>query len=175
MNFIELIIFILPAYIANSVPVLFGGGAPMDLGARFMDRNRLFGRGKTFRGFAAGVLAGVAASYVLANYFGAYYAPFLNASEKFAAGSLLAFGALVGDLAGSFVKRRLGLPRGYPSLFLDWLPFLLLALLFAYDYSPKVWDEIGILGLVFLVVFTIIAHVASNRAGYLLGLKKVPW
>lgn len=175
MNLIELIVFILPAYIANSVPVVFGGRTSIDLGTKFIDKQRLLGSGKTIRGFAAGLLAGVAASYVLATYFGAYYAPFLEGAEKFVVGSMLALGALTGDLAGSFVKRRLGLPRGHPSLFLDWLPFLFFALLFACAYSPRIWNEMKVLGLAFLVIVTIIAHVVSNRIGYFLKLKKVPW
>ena len=50
---IELLILLIPAYIANSSPVLFGGGTPMDMGKNFLDNERIFGEGKTIRGFLA--------------------------------------------------------------------------------------------------------------------------
>jgi len=40
-----LIIFILPAYFANSSPVILGGGAPIDLGRKAWDKKRIFGDG----------------------------------------------------------------------------------------------------------------------------------
>ena len=54
----RLILYILPSYFANSVPVLLGGGAPVDGGRKMADGQRIFGDGKTVRGFFAGIAAG---------------------------------------------------------------------------------------------------------------------
>ncbi|MEM4587082.1 MAG: CDP-2,3-bis-(O-geranylgeranyl)-sn-glycerol synthase [Candidatus Jordarchaeales archaeon] len=54
--------YILPAYAANGLAVIFGRGKrfnmPLDLGRNFIDGKRLFGDGKTLRGFVGGVVAG---------------------------------------------------------------------------------------------------------------------
>ena len=56
--------YILPAYAANGLAVIFGRGnqfnAPLDLGKNFIDGKRIFGDGKTVRGFVGGVATGTA-------------------------------------------------------------------------------------------------------------------
>src|SRR2546426_3358421 len=42
--------FFLPAFVANPMAVVFGGGTPIDFGRTLRDRERLFGDGKTWRG-----------------------------------------------------------------------------------------------------------------------------
>ena len=54
----------LPAYVPNNAAVLFGGGPPID-GGRTMGGSRILGDGKTWRGTAAGVLAGALLAVVL--------------------------------------------------------------------------------------------------------------
>src|SRR2546427_3960045 len=52
--------FFLPAFVANPMAVVFGGGTPIDFGRILGDRERLFGDGKTWRGPRGGpVLGGV--------------------------------------------------------------------------------------------------------------------
>src|SRR3989454_11668937 len=50
--------FFLPAYVANPMAVVFGGGTPIDFGRTLRDGERLFGDGKTWRGLVGGTLAG---------------------------------------------------------------------------------------------------------------------
>ena len=50
----------LPAWLPNPIAALFGGGRPIDGGRVLRDGYRVLGNGKTWRGFAAGVLAGLA-------------------------------------------------------------------------------------------------------------------
>src|SRR5437762_537552 len=50
--------FFLPAFIANPMAVVFGGGPPIDLGRSLSDGQRIFGDGKTWRGLVGGTLAG---------------------------------------------------------------------------------------------------------------------
>ena len=55
---ITIVIFALPAYIANMAPVFLGGGPPMDGGRLWKDGKRILGPGKTWRGFFGGIFAG---------------------------------------------------------------------------------------------------------------------
>lgn len=161
-NPLQLLLFVLPAYFANSTPVLFGGGAPVDLGRNAWDGRRIFGDGKTWKGLLAGMVCG--------SLVGIAEALLLNDSRYYLLGFLLSLGAMAGDLFGSFLKRRMGLERGHPLFVVDQLPFLLFALAFAspvYLPSPE--------GILLLAVLTYLLHVATNFAANRLGLKKVPW
>src|SRR5947209_20442553 len=50
--------FFLPAFVANPMAVVFGGGTPIDFGRTLGDHERLFGDGKTWRGLLGGTFAG---------------------------------------------------------------------------------------------------------------------
>src|SRR2546422_10015344 len=50
--------FLLPAYVANPMAVVFGGGTPMDFGRALRDGRRILGDGKTWRGVARGGRSG---------------------------------------------------------------------------------------------------------------------
>lgn len=171
---ISLIIFILPSYFANSVPVLLGGGKPIDFGKKFSDGRRLFGDGKTIRGFLAGIFAGLLVAslegiFLAGSGFDIYSG---SASTYVFAGFLLSLGTMIGDLAGSFVKRRQNISQGKSSFMLDQLSFLAFALLFAY---PLAYHLLTIEAVLFLAVLTYFVHVGANIIANRLGLKKVPW
>ena len=171
---IYLVAFILPAYFANSTPVVLGGGLPLDLKAKLGDFKRLFGDGKTIRGFASGVLAGTLIGELEALALPATkYSLYSSPQIYILAGFLLGLGTMIGDLAGSFLKRRFGMKRGHPSFILDQLFFLAIALLFAYPFIPAIALEPQ--NLIFLFALTYVLHVASNYAANKVGLKKVPW
>lgn len=154
---------ILPAYIANSVPVLARGKHPIDFGKSMPDGRRVFGDGKTFEGLLLGLffgtLAGTAGGILLGevNYFA-----FLS--------GMLALGALVGDMVGAFIKRRLSIPRGAPAPVLDQLDFVVGALLFAVPFYPLVWEQA-----LFIMIVTPPIHLFTNFMAYKLGLKPNPW
>lgn len=168
------LLFILPAYFANAFPVVAGGGAPIDLGAKFKDGNRLFGDGKTIRGFLAGVLAGTAIGAILGFILPGTAFAFFDSPITYAiCGFLLGLGTMLGDLCGSFIKRRFGMKRGQSSLLLDQLFFLLFALAFALPLSPR--GIYTIENIVFLAGITYVAHIGSNFIANRLGMKKVPW
>lgn len=170
---IQLVLFVLPAYVANSAPLVLGGGTAIDFGRKISDGRRLFGKGKTIRGFvggtAAGTLLGVFFSAAGIEFFG------LSAGEKIALAFLLSFGALFGDLLGSFVKRRLGMAEGEPFFAIDQLLFLVVALTLVYVYDPAVAAKVGVWGTAFLVLLTFAAHLFFNSLAHRLKLKKVPW
>ncbi len=168
----QLLLFILPAYLANSAPVLFGGGTPIDFKKSFFDKKRIFGEGKTFKGFFAGVLAGTVAGTAIALPFNVYG---LELGEKAAIALLLSVGTMIGDLVGSFLKRRQGLKRGEESFLADQLLFLVFALAFAFSYKPSLISEIGAPLLAILFFATFFLHKFFNVVAHWLELKKVPW
>ena len=171
---VQAVLFILPSYFANSIPVLLGGGTPIDGGRKLPDGSRLFGDGKTIRGFFAGVFAalliGSLEALVLPGTAWDIYAG--NPQAYVYAGLLLGIGTMIGDLAGSFIKRRQGVARGKSSIVLDQLTFLIGALVFAYPVAAKL---IGVEAVVFLAILTYFVHVAANVLAHRIGLKKVPW
>jgi CDP-2,3-bis-(O-geranylgeranyl)-sn-glycerol synthase len=157
----ESLLYIFPAYSANAVPVVFGGGQPLDFGRTLKDSRPVFGSHKTFRGFAAGLLigtlVGVGESLVFSK-----YSPLL--------GFVLSIGALLGDLTGAFIKRRLGLAPGALMPILDQIDFVLSALLFSLLVSPPT------LTMAFTIItLTIPIHVLTNFVAYSLHVKKKPW
>jgi len=83
-------------------------------------------------------------------------------------------GAMVGDIFGSFIKRRLGLERGRPAPGLDQLGFLAFALLFStFAFGPP--RGLDALTLILLAMVTAILHLGTNYLAYLLRLKAEPW
>jgi len=144
-----------PAYAANGAPILFGGGTPMDHGKILKDGSRLFGDGKTWNGFIAGIVIGTIVGYL---------------QGRIDVGLALALGAVTGDLLGSFIKRRLHVKHGKPFPFLDQMGFLLMAILFVYIFATPRLDFI-----IAILVVTPLAHLGANAAAYKLKLKEVPY
>ena len=156
----ESLIFIFPAYSANAVPVVFGGGQPLDFGRTFKDGRPIFGSHKTFRGFFAGLIIGTLVAVGESFIFN--YNSFL--------GFTLSFGALVGDLMGAFIKRRLGFAPGAFFPIIDQIDFVLSALLFSLLISPPT----PAMSLIILII-TIPIHLLTNLIAYLVNVKKKPW
>jgi CDP-2,3-bis-(O-geranylgeranyl)-sn-glycerol synthase len=160
MYFLYPIIYIFPAYAANGAPVLFGGGKPLDLGKKIKGK-RIFGNNKTIRGTLSSLIVGVIVGLI--EY------PFLH--YMLAISILLAVGANVGDLIGSFIKRRMNFKSGSSFPVMDQYGFFAFALLFALPLGnlPNAY------GLLFLLVLTGIAHLLTNMGANKLHLKSVPW
>jgi len=164
---------ILPAYVPNSVAVVVGGGPPIDGGRTWRGR-RLLGDGKTWRGAVGGAVAG----FVLALLMDAVrpaVAPSLP-SFPLPAAVALPLGAMLGDVVGSFVKRRTGRERGAPFLLVDQLGFVVGALAVSFLLAPE-WTVATFTPPVLLVVLVLtpLVHLGTNVAAYLLGLKDEPW
>ncbi|MEM2108685.1 MAG: CDP-2,3-bis-(O-geranylgeranyl)-sn-glycerol synthase [Candidatus Bathyarchaeia archaeon] len=157
---IEALIFIFPAYCANAAPVIAGGGQQIDFGRNFFDGKPIFGKNKTYRGFflglAVGVMVGIA-EWKVFNY------PLL-----FSIFSPL--GALCGDLAGAFLKRRLGIAPGGLLPIVDQIDFVVGALLFSLPFTSISWELAAA-----ILIITPPIHLLTNFAAYKLKMKKNPW
>ena len=167
----------LPAYVPNNAAVLAGGGRPID-GGRTWNGRRLLGDGKTWRGTAMGILAGALLGLAL-NAVEPSVSDLLGVSlPTFPAPILLALpaGAMLGDIAASFLKRRTGRQRGAAFPGVDQLDFVVFALLLAFLAAPAWFGEVFTLPvLVVVVVVTPLLHLATNAIAYALGLKDEPW
>ena len=167
----------LPAYVPNNAAVLAGGGRPIDSGREWGDR-RLLGDGKTWRGTAVGTLVGVALAAGLNVAGGPIEAATGLSLPTFppAAALGLAAGAMGGDIAASFLKRRSGRERGAAFPGVDQLDFVGGARVSVFVVAPG-WTRAtftpGVL--VVVLVATPILHVGTNVIAYLIGAKNEPW
>lgn len=156
------LLLVLPAYVANAVPVILGGGKTFDK----LINGKVFGSNKTVRGFISGIIFGTLVAFAIAmalpDYMRAPYMLF---------GFLSSLGTMAGDLLGSFIKRRSGIEEGR-QFFLDQVLFIIVALVFGYPVLGGYYT-IGLMVAVLLLtyVFHVLFNVIANR----LGIKKVPW
>ncbi len=147
--------FFLPAYVANFVPGVIGHGRPVDLGRNFVDGRRILGNGVTVRGTVSGILGGTIIGFL---------------QGQLLLGFILGVGAMGGDMAGSFIKRRLGKSSGSPLFPLDQLNFVFGGLFLASFLVSIPLDFILV-----LVLLTPFGHLAINKLGYHFNMKEVPW
>lgn len=176
--------YVLPAYVANGFAV-FGKFIrqrhTIDGGRVLEDGQPVLGPGKTCEGFIVGFVSGVligllqvvTAPILFSLIIQYVYLPPELVPIVLVTLPLVIFvalGALVGDLIGSFIKRRLSIARGRPAPILDQLDFLIMAMLLGALITPIHW----ILA-IFLLIVTPIIHLVANIIGYLIGLKQEPW
>jgi len=148
--------------IANGVPVLatrVAGSrfnAPVDGGLTLADGRRLFGASKTIRGIAASVIVTSIAAHVL--------------GFAWTVGFVLGAGAMVGDLAASFVKRRVGLEIHGRAPGLDQIPEAALPLLLLRGPLNLSW-----LSIVGLVAAFVVVELVLSRILYTWGIRDRPY
>ena len=157
---VEAFKFIFPAYCANGAPVLGGGGRPMGSGRKFFDGKPIFGKNKTFKGFFFGLGIGAGVGLVECLLF----------SYPWLFSVLSPLGALLGDLTGAFLKRRLRIAPGGLLPVIDQIDFVVGALAFSLPVMIISWE----LAVAVLLVTPPI-HLFTNFLAYKLKLKKNPW
>ena len=168
MDIFYALYFIFPAYCANAIPVILGGGRPIDGGRIFWDGKPIFGAHKTFRGFLMGLSIGTLVG-VLQSMVGEFFSTPLF-QYPLLLGFTISLGALLGDLLESFVKRRLNLSPGAPFPIFDQLDFVVGALLFSLFVSPP-----SLTTVLLIIIVTPPIHLLTNFIAYRLGVKKTPW
>ncbi len=152
---------IVPTYCVNGAPVIFGGGRPIDLGRSLSDGERILGDNKTVRGFLAGLIVGA-----VVGVFGAY----LFSKNLLLVSVLASLGALLGDLAGAFLKRRLKIKPGGPLPVVDQLDFVLGALILVFPLHEVTLGAVAI-----MLFVTPPIHLLANVGAYFLRLKSTYW
>ena len=176
----------LPAMIPNSAAAIVGKGSKvkMDFGKTWRGK-RIFGDGKSWRGFFGGAIIGVLIGLLMIgiaalcgdtdDYWG--FGPFwTNVGVLFC----LSFGSLLGDLCGAFIKRRLGMERGQKAPILDQYDFVVGSFLLTFAFFPdfiinNYFEGWHIAAFIFILILTFFIHRGVNIIGYLLGVKKEPW
>jgi CDP-2,3-bis-(O-geranylgeranyl)-sn-glycerol synthase len=165
----------IPAYVPNSAAAVFGGGTPIDFGKTFRDGRRVFGDGKTYRGFFGGVLSGILVGLVqiwASSPFGLTGLP----QHTLLSVTLLATGALLGDLIKSFLKRRLGKDRGESWFLADQYDLVVGAFVLLLLFDPGwLFENITLPIAIGVIVLTPLLHRIVNIIGYYIGVKEVPW
>ena len=153
----------LPAYIPNTAAALIKGKTPIDFGRNFFDGKRIFGDGKTYRGFFGGALCGFLLGIAQTTF------PILVLI-------CLSFGAMLGDLTKSFFKRRLGIEKGKPLPLADQLDLVFGAWLLTYLFQRD-WflTNFTLDVIVTVLIITPLLHLAMNALGYVTGKKDVWW
>jgi CDP-2,3-bis-(O-geranylgeranyl)-sn-glycerol synthase len=148
--------------LANGAPIiarhLFGDCCtwPIDRGLKLPSGSPLLGPSKTLRGLLAAIVLTAAAAPILGLewYWGA------------AIGAL----AMLGDLMGSFIKRRLGFAPSSQAVGLDQIPESLVPLLVIAPFFDLTFWSIFIILLAFSVVVPLL-----SRLFFLLGIRRRPY
>jgi CDP-2,3-bis-(O-geranylgeranyl)-sn-glycerol synthase len=192
--FLRALWLFLPCYMANMSPVaaarLFPRwNQPLDGGRFASDGRPLLGPHKTWRGLAAGAIAGgitvgLEAPFARGPWTGLDYGLSRGSSLAGAIlfGAVLGVMALVGDAAKSYLKRRVGRDSGTPWFPFDQLDFVVSGLLGVLLAAPLVggrWALDSYFGdmvvLTLLILSTPLLHFLSSVLAYWAGLKKAPW
>lgn len=165
----------LPAYLPNNIAAVTGGGTPIDFGKTWKDGRRIFGDGKTYRGFIGGISAGIIIGLLqifIENSGQISWIP----SHTLTVIVCLSIGSLLGDLIKSFFKRRRGITRGEKWPLIDQYDFVIGALILTFFCDPE-WmiQTMTFPMFITIVIITPVLHRTVNIIGYKVGLKKVPW
>jgi len=163
-SLVHTLLFLLPLYLTNSLAVIFSGKTPLDFNILFIDEKPLLGKGKTIRGTIGAIIFTVLLC-VPVSYFANFYFP-----NYIFISFILSLGAIFGDLAESFIKRRLNMPPGKELFPWDQIDFLIGGLIFGIQfYIPSIFE------LIFMFALTLILHRVTNIVAFKLKLKRVPW
>ena len=200
MSLLVLWIF-LPGFLVNTFAMMWGkwlpktgyGPWPIDGGRTARDGNILLGDGKTWNGLVGGSLTSGLLMVIMASAInageacGIFVDPLLDHDPSvsrglwaFIVGSLLGFFSLLGDMTGSFFKRRRGLKRegdvSSKAPLLDTLPFAMMVFLLGWLLLPGLHGSSDVLvPMVVVLVATPVLHRSFNMFGYAIGWKDVPY
>ncbi len=168
INLTNIVLYIMPFYVANSSAMLLGGKTPLDLHKKFSDGTRVLGSGKTFKGTFFGLLMGFLTSVLINFFFNSFT---LSLTPNYVLlGFLVSFGALLGDVVASFFKRRSKIKQGTEVLLLDQLDFVFGAIILgSIVYVPSFFE------ILFICVLTLFVHKFGNWVAFKFKLKNVPW
>lgn len=160
-----------PAFLANAMPVI-AKKLPVLRRWDTPIHARILGKNKTVRGLVSGTVAAMLLALLQFGLSGSPWLPDVSdvlTSPWFAllAGFLLGAGALLGDIAESSLKRRMGIPPGEALPVVDGIDYILGAFLLLWPlYLPPLSSAF------LLLVFAPIGSLAANMVAYQLRWKQ---
>ncbi|MCU0652826.1 MAG: CDP-archaeol synthase [Candidatus Pacebacteria bacterium] len=183
--FISCFYFFLPAYFANMTPPLVRNAkifdflaVPVDFGKTFGGK-RIFGDHKTWRGVVCALIVGTGVALLQWWLYRFSWAIELSLVDYksvnlWVFALLLSGGAVAGDLAAAFIKRRLNLVPGASFMPWDQTNYVIGGFIFLEPYVGRYMaDSLAVWGALFLMTFFL--HLLFNRFGYDIGLHKAKW
>lgn len=179
MEYLKLIYLALPCFVANMLPVFFDRlkllpnfKKPLDNGLKIFNK-RLLGDNKTVRGLIAGVVGALIVSLIQYWFWRWNFVELnmLSGLNQFLLYGLLAgFGAIAGDAVESIIKRQLNIKSGDPLIVFDQIDYIVGFLFLTSFVIPWNMNQV-----IFLLLFSLIAHPISNIIAYILKIKKTYW
>lgn len=161
---IQLIYLMLPVYCANMAPPFVkywpGWNRPIDA--------RRLGSHKTVVGFISGIIAACAVVYIQSRI--QWPGNLVSYNNWLSLGLATGFGAMLGDTAKSFFKRRIGIAPGNAWLPWDQLDFILGGLL-----ALAFWVRLSMLDLLAVLAFSFIADIIVNHLSFYIGIRETRW
>jgi len=163
-HLLQLLYFMAPAYAANMAPpfVRYWKGWNRPISRRWL------GEHKTIIGFGIGVLAAVVMTFIQSRV--AWPGTLITYDHWAALGVRFGAGAMAGDVAKSFVKRRLGIAPGHPWIPWDQVDFALGALALVWGRAALPWVDLAT-----ILLLTAAGHILVNHLGYWIGIRDVRW
>jgi len=169
--------FFLPAYFANMTPTFARRFKVFEFLAKSVDAGKkykgfpIFGSHKTWRGIILGTIVGILVAWfqkILYRLSFFQRISFYNYQEinVLFLGFLIAFGALLGDLFFSFLKRRMGIEPGK-----SWIPFDQLGyVLGAFLLVNLFFEKIPLYTWFWILILSFFLHIIGNRVGFWLKI-----
>ena len=156
----QLLYFMAPAYVGDMAPpfVKYWRGWNRPICERWL------GSHKTVAGFALGVMAAVLVTFVQFRI--GWRGGLTTYDDWLLLGLRFGIGAMAGDSAKSFFKRRIGIPPGHPWIPADQLDYVVGAL-------ALVWTRarLSALDVLLIAALSFAGHFLVTRVGYRLGVR----
>jgi CDP-2,3-bis-(O-geranylgeranyl)-sn-glycerol synthase len=160
----QLMYFMLPVYLANMAPPFM----------RFWPwwnppiSRRWLGDHKTLLGFGLGIVVALLTTFVQAQL--DWAGSLVPYSEWPLLGIAFGIGAMGGDSAKSFVKRKIGIAPGARWIPVDQLDFVVGALLIVWPWASITWSDVAV-----ILVLSFLGDIAVNHAAYWMGIRDTRW
>ncbi|OLS26496.1 MAG: hypothetical protein HeimC2_15130 [Candidatus Heimdallarchaeota archaeon LC_2] len=174
IDLVQGFLFLSPAFFANSVATFTTGLGAIDRGKLFRDGKPILGKNKTLGGLMGAILGAgllwISVILFFPEIFDDVHSRFNVIDYIWYIGFVQGFGAMVGDSAGSFLKRRINLRPGGPFPVMDQVGFVIFSFLILGIFLtyPLVW--------IYLVIPTaLVIHIIANMIAYKMGWKDVWW
>ena len=164
LHWSPLLLLLALVVLANALPallgLLLGPARPLDGGRCLpLDGRPFLGRSKTWRGLVASFVGTALGALVL--------------GLPWTLGLEVAAGAMLGDLAASFVKRRLGRPPSASVPLLDQVPESLLPALAVKAQLALGWRDLWVLILAFIAIDIVLTQAGRWVSGLMGRFRRV--